>query len=311
MIAWTADAMRLHLQGPHHPERPERLDAALRGIEGLATIRPAPHAVIDDLLAVHDGDYVQTVLSLRGRDAQLDADTALGPGSVDAAELAVGATTAMVDALIAGETEVGWALVRPPGHHAEFARAMGFCVFNNVAIAAERAIRVHGVERVAIVDWDLHHGNGTQHLFEERDDVLFYSSHQYGGGFYPGTGGLTETGAGRGEGLTVNAPLWAGSGDGDIEDALLGRFAPVVRDFRPDLVLISAGFDAHVDDPLGGLRVSEEGFRTLALRVRDLADRAGCDRIGLVLEGGYDLGAIERSVRTVAAALRQADDQEV
>ena len=180
---------------------------------------------------------------------------------------------------------------------------MGFCVFNNVAVAAERAIRVHGVERVAIVDWDLHHGNGTQHLFEARDDVLFYSSHQYGAGFYPGTGGLTEYGSGRGDGFTLNAPLWAGTGDDGIEEALLGRFVPKARDYRPDLVLISAGFDPHVDDPLSGLRVTEAGFKALAQRVADLADHVGCTRLGLVLEGGYDLGAIERSVRTVATAL--------
>lgn len=302
MIAFTADAMFEHDTGRGHPERPARLEAARRGLDGLVRWREAPRATVAQLERVHDAAYVQGILDRRGRVARLDPDTVLSPGSVDAAELAAGASVALVDALLRREAEVGWALVRPPGHHAERAAALGFCVFNNVAVAAAHALAAHGAERVAVVDWDLHHGNGTQHLFEARDDVLFYSSHQYGDGFYPGTGGLSEQGIGRGQGFTLNAPLWEGAGDEEIEAALLGRWLPAARDFRPDLVLISAGFDPHVEDPLGGLRVTEAGFAALARRVAGLAAESGAP-VGLVLEGGYALAAIERSVRAVAEAL--------
>lgn len=302
MIAYTADGMFDHDTGRGHAERPARLEAARRGLHGLVAWRPAPRVTEAQLVRVHDPAYVAAILARRGQSERLDPDTVLSSGSVDAAELAAGAAVALVDALVRREAEVGWALVRPPGHHAERAAAMGFCVFNNVAVAAAHAIAAHGAERVAVVDWDLHHGNGTQHLFEHRDDVLFYSSHQYGDDFYPGTGALSEQGHGRGAGFTLNAPLWEGAGDEEIEAALAGRWVPAARDFKPDLVLVSAGFDPHVEDPLGGLRVTEAGFAALARRVAGVAAASGAP-VGLVLEGGYALAAMERSVRAVAEAL--------
>jgi acetoin utilization deacetylase AcuC-like enzyme len=180
---------------------------------------------------------------------------------------------------------------------------MGFCLFNNVAVGAQWAQSRHGVERVLIVDWDLHHGNGTQHLFEHREDVLFYSSHQYGKGFYPGSGGRHESGRDRGVGATINAPLRPGDGDAAIVAALVERLVPVATAFAPDLVLVSAGFDAHRDDPLGNLQVSDAGFVELALRVAEIADRSACGRVVLALEGGYSLQALASSIGAVASAL--------
>jgi acetoin utilization deacetylase AcuC-like enzyme len=187
-----------------------------------------------------------------------------------------------------------FAAVRPPGHHAERAVAMGFCFFNNVAVAAEHLRRRHGAERVAIFDWDVHHGNGTQHLFESRADVFYASTHQYP--FYPGTGAASETGIGEGEGATLNVPLPAGTDDARYAEAIQGRVIPAIRAYRPDVLLISAGFDAWQHDPLGGMEVSEEGFRSWGAWMRELADEVCGGRLLAVLEGGYDLASLPRLV---------------
>jgi acetoin utilization deacetylase AcuC-like enzyme len=210
------------------------------------------------------------------------------------ARLAVGGALAAVDAVTRDQVRNAFTAVRPPGHHALRDRAMGFCLFNNIAIAARYVQEHHGLERVLIVDWDVHHGNGTQAIFYEDPTVLYFSTHQYP--FYPGTGAANETGAGAGLGFTVNAPLPAGSGDEEITTAFRGKLIPAAEAFRPQFVLVSAGFDAHRDDPLALLRVTEAGYAALTGIVLDLADRFAGGRLVSLLEGGYNLQALARSV---------------
>jgi acetoin utilization deacetylase AcuC-like enzyme len=273
---------------PGHPENPERLvavEALLAERDWLGwERRQAPAASEDELELVHDGRLVATIreLSAAGGGA-IDADTAVGPDSYRTALHAAGGAGAMVRALLGGEATVGFSAARPPGHHAEPGRAMGFCLFNSVAIAAELAIRELGAERVFILDWDVHHGNGTEAAFRERADVLFVSIHQ-GPGFYPGTGGASEAGIDAGAGFTINLPVPAGQ-----------RVLPAATSFRPDLILISAGFDAHRADPLGGCLLEAESFGLMADRVRDLAAELDVP-VGAVLEGGYEPIALAESV---------------
>jgi acetoin utilization deacetylase AcuC-like enzyme len=288
--------MEGHDPGPEHPERPARLAAVragLRAVPGLDWRTPRP-ATAEALAAVHDRAYVDAILATRGAAAVLDEDTRTSPGSVDAALLAAGAVLDAVDAVIAGPDRRAFAAVRPPGHHAERAAAMGFCLFSNVALGAVRALSA-GVERVLVADWDVHHGNGTQHLLAHRPEALFFSTHQ-GFGFYPGTGQ-------RSAGNALNVPLPPGAGHLALLEAFRSTLLPAAELFRPGLVLVSAGFDAHRDDPLGGLLATEETFAALTRMLRDLADRHAGGRIVVVLEGGYDLGALERSARACAIAL--------
>ncbi len=292
-----------HDMGFGHPERPERLGAARRAIDGLtgdavAVATPEP-ATLDAISAVHDPRYVEAIQGFAGQRVQLDPDTSLSAGSVEAARLAAGAGVAAVDAVLDGRARSALALVRPPGHHAERAHAMGFCVFNNVAVAAQHA-RSRGRERVLIIDWDVHHGNGTQHTFADRRDVLFFSTHRYP--FYPGTGAAHEVGHGEGEGFTVNVPLPPGRTDGDLLHAFEAILRPVAETWRPDLVLVSAGFDAHRRDPLGGMQVSAEGFASVC----SVAQEIGGGSAVLLLEGGYDLRGLEDSVRACAEVLTGA-----
>lgn len=293
--------MLRHEPGPAHPERPDRLRAVSHALEGAAVERRTPVAVAREaLLRVHPAPYVDAMEALDGRAARLDPDTVASPGTIGAARLAAGAAVQLVDALVDGEAASGFALVRPPGHHAEPEVPMGFCFYNNVAVAAAHA-RARGVERVLVVDWDVHHGNGTQAAFEGRDDVFFFSVHQ--SPLYPGTGLSHETGKGAGAGYTLNAPMPPGLGDGDYAALFQDVLRPVADAFRPGLVLVSAGFDAHRDDPLGGMMLTEEGFAVLCAEVAAIAaDHAG-GRLGLVLEGGYDLGGLARSVRACVDVL--------
>ena len=226
---------------------------------------------------------------------RLDPDTGVSPGSTEAAYCAAGAAVETVEALVSGEVNRTFALVRPPGHHAEHDRVMGFCYFNNIAIAAEHARARLGCERILIIDWDVHHCNGTQHSFYDTNDVLVFSSHRYP--FYPGTGWLDENGEGDGLGYTVNLPLSAGTGDGLVAALYQSLLPPIAEAYQPDLVLVSAGYDAHLYDPLGGLRMSEDGFAVLCGLACDIADRYAQGRVGVFLEGGYDLDALARSVR--------------
>jgi acetoin utilization deacetylase AcuC-like enzyme len=302
------DAMLGHDPGPIHPERPERLRAILAALQGSPVAgtrwvapRPAPREAIE---RVHDPAYVDQIVGLRGRSAALDLDTTVSPGSVPAALLAAGAAIDAVTAVVAGEARCAFALVRPPGHHAEARRAMGFCLFNNVAIAAAHARAALGCRRVLIVDWDVHHGNGTQNAFYDRSDVLYFSTHR--SPFYPGTGGADEVGAGAGAGHTVNVPLAERCGDAEYAAIFDGVLGPVADAYRPDLLLVSAGFDAHRDDPLGGMGVTAEGFGGLCRRVSDVARRHAAGRLVLVLEGGYDLRALAESVHACVEVLAGA-----
>ena len=231
----------------------------------------------------------------------LDADTSMSPGSLGAAYLAAGGALAGVDAIMAGRVQHAFCAVRPPGHHAEADRAMGFCLFNNVAIAARYAQKRYGVQRVLIVDWDVHHGNGTQHSFESDASVLFFSTHQYP--HYPGTGRASECGRGAGEGLTINVPMEAGEGDDEYRAVFQKVLVPAADAFKPEFVIISAGFDAHRDDPLASMGLTEEGYADLTNIVAGIARQHCQGRLLSALEGGYNLTALAASVERHIQAL--------
>jgi acetoin utilization deacetylase AcuC-like enzyme len=295
----------LHDPGPSHPERPERLQAIMAHLEQqglldqLLQLRPEP-AAEQWITRVHTPAYVQRLhTAVRSAPAALDPDTRVSAQSYDVALLAVGGVLAAVDAVLAGRARNAFAAVRPPGHHALPERAMGFCLFNQVAIAARYVQEKHGVKRVLIVDWDVHHGNGTQEVFYTDPSVFYFSTHQHP--FYPGTGAAGETGAGAGQGTTLNVPLPAGSGDAEIIRAFREQLMPAAETFQPEFVFISAGFDAHRQDPLAQLQVTEVGYATLTRLVMDIAERFAAGRIVSMLEGGYHLEALPRSV---AAHLR-------
>ncbi|MGH2920037.1 MAG: histone deacetylase family protein [Solirubrobacteraceae bacterium] len=284
-----------HETGPH-PESPRRIVAIERALaerDWLGwEVRVSPPALRSKIEALHPPRHIDRIEALCARGGgMIDMDTVVSPGSCVAAYHAAGGAIAMVDALLGEGAPAGASLHRPPGHHAEATRAMGFCLFNNIAICAQHALDAHATQRVMIVDWDVHHGNGTNALFCERDDVLFCSIHQ--SPLYPGTGPAADVGRGRGEGYTVNLPVPGGSGDAVWTSLLEHVVRPVGRAYTPDLVLLSAGFDAHADDPLAGCVVTDDGYRAMAASVRALADELGVP-LGLVLEGGYDLGALAR-----------------
>jgi len=295
--------MTAHDPGLGHPESPARLDAVLDALvdKPVEAALPAPRAALE---RIHPARYVDALDALRGRQMAVDADTIVSEHSVDAAFLAAGAAIQAVEAVTIGTHRRAFAFTRPPGHHAEPDLPMGFCLLSNVAVAAAHARAALGCERVLVVDWDVHHGNGTQRAFWERDDVLFFSLHQ--SPFYPGGGLIEERGHRAGTGHTVNLPLPAGLGDGAYRAAFDDILRPIAQRFRPDLVLVSAGFDAHRDDPLGGMEVSTEGFAALCGVVCDVADEHADGALALVLEGGYDLRALAGSVRGCVDVLEGA-----
>ncbi len=285
-----------------HPEHPGRLAAIWRrlGEEGLAgrcELVPAREATREELGAIHTAAHIAAVEATARVDfVQLDPDTYACRDSALAARLAAGGLADLVSAVAAGRLSNGFALLRPPGHHAEAERAMGFCLFNNVAVAA-RTLQRGGTRRILIVDWDLHHGNGTQNSFWEDPDVLYFSTHQFP--FYPGTGAIDETGGGRGRGATINVAWPGGMGDAEYLAAFDRVLLPAARDFRPDFVLVSAGFDAADGDPLGAMRLSPVGYAQMTARLATLAG----GRLVLALEGGYDLDAIARSAAACVKVL--------
>jgi len=295
-----------HVTPAGHPERPERAQAleALAASfkeQGGEVVEPRS-ATDEDLLRVHTQEHIDAIVATRGKATMIDEDTFTSPDSDDIARLAAGAVLTGIDRALDGpKGSRSLVLVRPPGHHAEADRAMGFCLYSNVAVGAAYA-RSRGCARVAIVDYDVHHGNGTQWIFYEDPTVLFVSSHQYP--FYPGTGAASEKGRGAGHGFTLNIPLDAGAKDDEIERKYAAQVIPAVRNFKPDLLLISAGFDAHEMDPLGQLRMTTEGFGRLTKTLIDLANEVCEGRAVLVTEGGYDLKALSDSLKAVIAACR-------
>ncbi len=289
-----------------HPERPERLVVLGELFEkphlkGLARIA-ARHATEEEVEAVHTAGHCSLVASCAKRPVtHFDADTPASAGSFDAARLAAGAAIELVDAVYSREVDNGFAALRPPGHHAEADRPMGFCLFNNVAIAARHLQARHGLERVLVLDWDVHHGNGTQHSFYADPSVMYVSLHQYP--FYPGSGASTEIGTGSGAGYTVNLPMSAGSEDADYHAAFREVILPVARRFDPQFVLVSAGFDGHTVDPLASIELTTEAFAVMTDALVELADECAGGRIAMLLEGGYSLQALSDSVGAVLGRL--------
>jgi acetoin utilization deacetylase AcuC-like enzyme len=295
-----------HDTGFGHPERPDRIRAIEAELERREWLgwerRGAPAAPLERLLAVHPREHVDAVRAISARAGAFDLDTPTSTGSWEAALHAAGGACALVEALLSGGETVGFAALRPPGHHAEPGRAMGFCLFANVAVAARHALDSLGAGRVFVLDWDVHHGNGTNAIFHSSPEVLFASIHQYP--FYPGTGPLEDAGSGPGEGYSLNLPVPGGT-DGEVFLSLVEHVvAPVVRQFRPDLILVSAGFDAHGDDPVGGCRLETSSFGQLARWVGSLGDEVRAP-VGAVLEGGYDLGALASSVAATMEGLAE------
>lgn len=296
-------AFRGHVTPPGHPEQVARLDAVAAGLTGLDLLLcEAALAEDADILRCHPAAYLSRVRAASPAQgwAQLDGDTYLSPGSVEAALRAVGGASAAVDAVLAGQVSNAFVAARPPGHHAETQTAMGFCVFGTVAIAAKRALDHHGLSRVAIVDFDVHHGNGTQDLIWDEARCFFASSQQMP--LYPGSGAATETGA---HGQIVNVPLREGSGGGVMRAAYDARVFPALLAWKPELILISAGFDAHADDPLAGLEWQAEDYAWLTARICDVADAACQGRVVSCLEGGYDLNALRLSVAAHVGVLQE------
>ncbi len=290
-----------------HPESPARIARLLQNhgmfqLDNVLHLESERQAGRDDLLRVHETAYVDRVASTAGRPyVMLDPDTHTCKYSYETALYAAGALLDTIDAVMNGRVSNGFALVRPPGHHAEADRAMGFCLFNNVAIGARYLLEKYGLERVLVVDWDVHHGNGTQHSFYGDNNVLFVSTHQ--SPCYPGTGRVGETGSGDGAGYTVNIPLPPGCGDAEYAAAFDRVVKPVAKAYKPQFVLVSAGFDAHRLDPLAGMDVTEAGYRFFTSAVMEIAAESAGGRIAAVLEGGYNLEALASSVTTVVSAL--------
>lgn len=304
-VIFTHSACFAHDTGPGHAERPERLGAVIDGLRHAfenARWLEAPRATRGQLLHAHDASLLATVLETRPAERiMLDPDTVLSPASAEAALRAAGAGVAAVDAVIGGETRSAFCAVRPPGHHATGDTAMGFCLFNSIAVAARHALDKHGLSRVAVVDFDVHHGNGTQAIFEADPRVLYLSSHQMP--LYPDTGRADE----RGVGNIVNTPLPPGAGGAEFRSAWRDALLPALDAFRPQLLLISAGFDAHWRDPLAQLRLDEDDYAWITEQLVLLADRHAQGRVVSMLEGGYDLQALrECSVAHVRALTRQA-----
>jgi acetoin utilization deacetylase AcuC-like enzyme len=301
-----------HQMGAHHPESPQRLEviySMLKEPEMRGNFREIPvrRATRDELLLIHSPEYVDMVASTEGKEyTYLDPDTQTSEGSYEAALLAAGGLCEAISMVISKELDNAFALVRPPGHHAERSRAMGFCLFNNVAVGAKYAQEVLGLHRILVVDWDLHHGNGTQHSFEDDASVLYFSIHQYP--YYPGSGAFSEAGTGSGEGYTVNVPLSVGFGDEDYIGLIEKILRPIALEFMPEVILVSAGFDIYSGDPLGGMRVTSAGFSGLTRSIIEIADICCQGRVVITLEGGYHLQGLRDSVKEVLKTLAGLSD---
>ena len=286
-----------------HPETPRRLASIYEMLDNPDMSWKfigidARHATREELERVHRPSYIDYIAATAGKLMfMLDPDTVATPETYDVARLAAGGVIHAIDSVISGETDNAFALVRPPGHHAQAAEAAGFCIFNNIAISARHALAERNLERILIVDWDLHHGNGTQEIFYGDRQVLYFSTHQSPA--YPGTGGLTEMGAGSGLGYTLNVPLSPGADDNFYVRILREILRPVCLSFQPEILLVSAGFDIYVGDPLGSMKVTPEGFACMTRVLLDLADECCGGRMVVVLEGGYHILGLTKSVRAV------------
>ncbi|MEE8341323.1 MAG: histone deacetylase [Candidatus Neomarinimicrobiota bacterium] len=305
----TSEKFKDHITGPGFPESPERLDAILDHLNstGLSKELDVVEPIRQDksyCRLIHDDEYISRVRQACELGAPLidTSDTPISNKSYDTALLSVGGLTEAVDRVFSGKANNAMALLRPPGHHAEKGMAMGFCLFNNTAIAARYAQNNYEVEKVAIIDFDVHHGNGTQHIFDSDPTVMYISLHQFP--FYPGTGAADETGAGDAKGTTVNYPLYAGVGDDQYIDIFNNSISDKVLKYNPDLIIVSAGFDAHKDDPIGGMNVTTEGFYTLSNTITLIADEVCNGKIISSLEGGYNLNALAESVTEHIKALK-------
>ena len=308
MIFATDPACKTHNPGKGHPEQPARYSAVYAALDAAGVIAKAkaigPRAVNrEDLELAHVPRYLDLAEReiLGGYDHLSTGDTNIGPESWDAATAAAGCAIAATDAVVKGEAKTAFCLVRPPGHHANAVKGMGFCVLNNVAIAARHAQRRLGIGRVLIVDWDVHHGNGTQDIFYEDGSVFFFSTHQ--SPWYPGTGAANETGVGAGKGTTLNCPFPAGSGRVEIIGAFEKKLVPAMESFRPELVMISAGFDSRQGDPLGNFTLTDKDFSDLTAIVRAIAEKTAGGRVVSMLEGGYNLGGLASAAAAHAVVL--------
>jgi acetoin utilization deacetylase AcuC-like enzyme len=304
LIVIASERFAEHQTPPGHPESPERAEvmdvvAGEWRRRGGEVVAPR-EATREQLARVHDDEYLRRIAETAGTSVALDLDTYTSPETHEIARLAAGAAVDGVERVMAGPHTRALALIRPPGHHAERARAMGFCLYNNVAIATAHALTL-GARRVAIVDYDVHHGNGTQHMFESTPEVLYVSTHQYP--YYPGTGAARDVGEGKGVGFTVNLPMEAGATAEDYRIVFAEVVLPVVRQFHPDLLLVSAGFDAHERDPLGGMRLTAEAFAAMTLELRLVAEECCGGRMVGVTEGGYDFRALADSLFAVTGVL--------
>jgi len=292
-----------HDNGMGHPESQHRLLAILdmlketKLFDEVYRLQPRD-ATMEEICLVHDPNYYDVIKSTRGKPRVfLDADTTTCPISFDAAVRAVGGVLSAIDGVVNNEVNTAFPLVRPPGHHAERDRAMGFCLFNNVAIGAAYIIKSFDFKRVLIIDWDLHHGNGTQNMFYDSSEILYFSTHQYP--YYPGTGSASEVGVGSGEGYNINVPLNAGMGDNEYVKIFFEILGPVIDQFNPEFILVSAGFDTYSGDPLGGMNVTPKGFAQLTRYLKEKAEKYCNGRIIYILEGGYDLDGLSLSVKEV------------
>jgi acetoin utilization deacetylase AcuC-like enzyme len=300
-----------HVMDLGHPESPERLREIYQMIEeeemkGRSLWKVKPRlATREEIEMIHSPVYFDLIASTAGKPhVRLDMDTSTCAKSYETALLAAGGLLELIKIVMQGKFNNGFALVRPPGHHAERDKAMGFCLFNNVAIGAQYALKNFSLQRILIVDWDVHHGNGTQHSFYEDPRVLYFSTHRFG--FYPGTGAAAEVGKGKGEGFNVNVPLSTGVGDPEYGNIFEKFLKPIALEYQPQLILVSAGFDIHYNDPLGGMEVSERGFARMTQILMEIAETTAQGKLIFTLEGGYNVAAQRRSVKAVLEELSQA-----
>jgi acetoin utilization deacetylase AcuC-like enzyme len=296
-----------HNMGSYHPESPQRIETIYKMLEeekafsSYPIVAPRP-AQEEEIELIHTPEYVRMIKETAGQEkVYLDPDTSTSPRSYEVALLAAGGLLKAVDQVMEGKIQNAFALVRPPGHHAEASQARGFCIFNNIAIATQYLVKKYGLKRVLIVDWDLHHGNGTEHSFYSRSDILYFSTHQFP--HYPGTGFWNEVGSGDGEGFTVNVPLSPGKSDDDYLFIFQQLLSPIAAAYKPEFILVSAGFDICEGDPLGGMSVTAKGYGMLTAELMTLADRTARGRLLLTLEGGYYLSGLRDGVKSVLLVL--------